>query len=153
MANCGVKPNRSLSLTLTASMTRPMTAKEDEAIGRPDSWGVSSVQSMGASVRLTKDRRILMRNTAEVCPKHNMTSADLEFRKAKYLNRIKRRFPQLGVDIIESTWSGTICLSGKNTNVFSELENGMFTACYYNASGIGLGILFGTESANLASGK
>mgnify|MGYP003684760719 FL=1 len=153
MANCGVKPNRSFSLTLTASMTRPMTTEEDEAIGRPDSWGVLSAQSMGATVRLTKDRRILMRNTAEVWPNHHMTSADLELRKAKHLNGIKRRFPQLGVDLIESTWSGTICLSGNNANVFSELENGMFAAGCYNASGIGLGILFGTEIANLASGK
>ena len=153
MTSCGVKPNRSFSLTLTASMTRPLTAEEDEAIGRPEPWGVLSAQSMGATVRLTKDRRILMRNTAEVWPKQNMSVADLELRKAKHLNGIKRRFPQLGDDIIESTWSGTICLSGNNANVFSELDNGMYAAGCYNASGIGLGVLFGTEIANLASGK
>ncbi len=153
MTNCGVKPNRSFSLTLTASMTRRLTSEEDEVIGRPESWGVLSAQSMGATVRLTKDRRILMRNTAEIWPEQNMSASDLELRKAKHLNGIKRRFPQLGDDIIESTWSGTICLSGNNANVFSELENGMFAAGCYNASGIGLGVLFGTEIANLASEK
>ena len=153
MTNCGVKPNRSFSLTLTASMTRPLTDAEDDAIGRPEAWGVLSAQSMGATVRLTKDRRILMRNTAEIWPEQNMSAPDLELRKAKHLNGIKRRFPQLGDDIIESTWSGTICLSGNNANVFSELDNGMFAAGCYNASGIGLGVLFGTEIANLASKK
>ena len=153
MTNCGVKPNRSFSLTLTASMTRPLTDAEDDAIGRPEPWGVLSAQSMGATVRLTKDRRILMRNTAEIWPKLNMSASDLELRKAKHLNGIKRRFPQLGDDIIESSWSGTICLSGNNANVFSELENGMFAAGCYNASGIGLGVLFGAEIANLASGE
>lgn len=153
MTNCGVKPNRSFSLTLTASMTRRLTTEEDEVIGRPESWGVLSAQSMGATVRLTKDRRILMRNTAEIWPEQNMSAPDLELRKAKHLNGIKRRFPQLGDDIIESTWSGTICLSGNNANVFSELDNGMFAAGCYNASGIGLGVLFGTEIANLASKK
>ncbi|MDP6743773.1 MAG: FAD-binding oxidoreductase [SAR324 cluster bacterium] len=153
MTNCGVKPNRSFSLTLTASMTRPLTDAEDDAIGRPEAWGVLSAQSMGATVRLTKDRRILMRNTAEIWPEQNMSGPDLELRKAKHLNGIKRRFPQLGDDIIESTWSGTICLSGNNANVFSELDNGMFAAGCYNASGIGLGVLFGTEIANLASEK
>ena len=153
MTNCGVKPNRSFSLTLTASMTRRLTTEEDDAIGRPESWGVLSAQSMGATVRLTKDRRILMRNTAEIWPEQNMSGPDLELRKAKHLNGIKRRFPQLGDDIIESTWSGTICLSGNNANVFSELDNGMFAAGCYNASGIGLGVLFGTEIANLASKK
>ena len=82
-----------------------------------------------------------------------MTSADLELCKAKHLNGIKRRFPQLGADIIESIWSGTICLRGNNVNVFSKLGNGMFAAGCYNASGIGLGVLFGTEIANLPSGK
>ena len=153
MTNCGVKPNRSFSLTLTASMTRRLTSEEDEVIGRPESWGVLSAQSMGATVRLTKDRRILMRNTAEIWPEQNMSAPDLELRKAKHLNGIKRRFPQLGDDIIESTWSGTICLSGNNANVFSELDNGMLAAGCYNASGIGLGVLFGTEIANLASEK
>ncbi len=153
MTNCGVKPNRSFSLTLTASMTRRLTTEEDDAIGRPESWGVLSAQSMGATVRLTKDRRILMRNTAEIWPEQNMSGPDLELRKAKHLIGIKRRFPQLGDDIIESTWSGTICLSGNNANVFSELDNGMFAAGCYNASGIGLGVLFGTEIANLASEK
>ena len=153
MTNCGVKPNRSFSLTLTASMTRRLTTEEDDAIGRPESWGVLSAQSMGATVRLTKDRRILMRNTAEIWPEQNMSAPDLELRKAKHLNGIKRRFPQLGDDIIESTWSGTICLSGNNANVFAELDNGMFAAGCYNASGIGLGVLFGTEIANLASKK
>ena len=153
MTNCGVKPNRSFSLTLTASMTRPLTNAEDDAIGRPEAWGVLSAQSMGATVRLTKDRRILMRNTAEIWPEQNMSGPDLELRKAKHLIGIKRRFPQLGDDIIESTWSGTICLSGNNANVFAELDNGMFAAGCYNASGIGLGVLFGTEIANLASKK
>ena len=153
MTNCGVKPNRSFSLTLTASMTRRLTTEEDEVIGRPESWGVLSAQSMGATVRLTKDRRILMRNTAEIWPEQNMSGPDLELRKAKHLIGIKRRFPQLGDDIIESTWSGTICLSGNNANVFAELDNGMFAAGCYNASGIGLGVLFGTEIANLASEK
>jgi len=153
MTNCGVKPNRSFSLTLTASMTRRLTSEEDEVIGRPESWGVLSAQSMGATVRLTKDRRILMRNTAEIWPEQNMSGPDLELRKAKHLIGIKRRFPQLGDDIIESTWSGTICLSGNNANVFAELDNGMFAAGCYNASGIGLGVLFGTEIANLASKK
>ena len=153
MTNCGVKPNRSFSLTLTASMTRRLTTEEDDAIGRPESWGVLSAQSMGATVRLTKDRRILMRNTAEIWPEQNMSAPDLELRKAKHLIGIKRRFPQLGDDIIESTWSGTICLSGNNANVFAELDNGMFAAGCYNASGIGLGVLFGTEIANLASEK
>ena len=153
MASCGVKTNRTFPLTLTAGLTRPLTDEEDEAIGRPAAWGVLSAQSMGATVRLTKDRRILMRNTAEVWPSINMTFAYLQARKANHLNGLKRRFPHLGEDLFESTWSGTICISGNNAHVFTEVEEGMYAAGCYNASGIGLAVLFGTEIANLASGN
>ena len=78
-----------------AGGNRRRNAGEDEAIGSSESWGVLSAQSMGATVRLTKDRRILIRNTALVWPKLNMTSTNLELRKAKHLNGIKRRFPSL----------------------------------------------------------
>ena len=153
MASCGVKSNRTFPLTLTASMTRPLTEKEDESIGRPAPWGVLSAQSMGATVRLTKDRRILIRNTAEVWPAINMNSNDLKDRKAIHLVGLKRRFPNLSCDLFESTWSGTICISGNNAHVFSRLKKDMFAAGCYNASGIGLAVLFGTEIANLSSGQ
>ena len=153
MVSCGIKSNQTFPLTLTASMTRPLTEKEDESIGKPSPWGVLSAQSMGATVRLTKDRRILMRNTVEAWPAINMKFIDLKTRKAKHLEGLKRRFPHLGGDLFESTWSGTICMSGNNAHVFTEVDYGMYAAGCYNASGIGLAVLFGTEIANLASGN
>ena len=47
-------------------MTRPLTEKEFTSIGEPKEWGVLPVRPMGATIRMTKDRRILIRNTAEV---------------------------------------------------------------------------------------
>ena len=56
MVNCGVKPNRSFSLTLTANMTRPVTAKKDGAIGRTESWGFLSAQSTDLNAQLTQNQ-------------------------------------------------------------------------------------------------
>ena len=61
----GVKKKFNFPLTLTASLTRKLTEKEYEEIGKPKEWGVLPVRPMGATVRLTKDRRILIRNTSE----------------------------------------------------------------------------------------
>ena len=36
------------------------------SLGEPKEWGVLPVRPMGATIRMTKDRRILIRNTAEV---------------------------------------------------------------------------------------
>ena len=62
----GIKTNYNFPITLTASMTRPLTDEEFKSIGEPKEWGVLPVRPMGATIRMTKDRRILIRNTAEV---------------------------------------------------------------------------------------
>ena len=46
-------------------MTRPLTNEEFVSIGQPKEWGVLPVKPMGATIRMTKDKRILIRNTAE----------------------------------------------------------------------------------------
>ena len=66
LKSLGVKKNYNFPLTLTASMTRPLTDTEYKSIGEPREWGVLPVRPMGATIRMTKDKRILIRNTAEV---------------------------------------------------------------------------------------
>ena len=66
LKSLGIKINNNFPITLTASMTRPLSDKEFESIGKPQEWGVLPVRPMGATIRMTKDRRILIRNTAEV---------------------------------------------------------------------------------------
>ena len=65
LKSLGIKKNYNFPLTLTASMTRPLSDKEYESIGSPKEWGVLPVRPMGATIRMTKDKRILIRNTAD----------------------------------------------------------------------------------------
>ena len=66
LRSLGVKKNYNFPITLTATMTRPLSDSEFKSIGEPKEWGVLPVRPMGATVRMTKDKRILIRNTAEV---------------------------------------------------------------------------------------
>ena len=66
LKSLGIKSNYNFPITLTASMTRPLTNDEFKSIGQPKEWGVLPVRPMGATIRMTKDKRILIRNTAEV---------------------------------------------------------------------------------------
>ena len=45
--------------------------------------GVLPVRPMGATIRMTKDRRILIRNTAEVHNPYEMSQSDLKKRSIK----------------------------------------------------------------------
>ena len=148
-----IKSNYNFPLTLTASMTRPLTDNEFKSIGEPKEWGVLPVRPMGATIRMTKDRRILIRNTAEVYNPYQMSKSELTKRSLKQKIGIKKRFPQLPDDIIQSTWSGVVSRTRNSSQIFEKIDSNIFAAGCYNGSGIGVGTLFGEQIALKASNE
>ena len=132
-------------------MTRPLTEEEFKSIGEPKEWGVLPVRPMGATIRMTKDRRILIRNTAEVYNPFKMSNIDLDKRAINQKIGIKKRFPQLPNDIIQSSWSGIVSRTRNSSQIFEKIDNNIFVAGCYNGSGIGVGTLFGEQIAIKAS--
>ncbi len=153
LKSLGVKKNYNFPITLTASMTRQLSDDEFKSIGEPKEWGVLPVRPMGATVRLTKDRRFLIRNTAEVHSPYQMTQSDLNKRSIKQKIGIKRRFPQLPENIIQSSWSGVVSRSRNSSQIFEKIDQNIFVAGCYNGSGIGVGTLFGEQIALKAIGE
>ena len=148
MPRLGIRTDRVFPLALTASLTRPLTKAEEDEIGHAASWGVLSPQSLGATMRLTKDRRILIRNTAEYRPS-GIEAARLAHNQSIHYQGLKKRFPWLAADAIEYTWSGNICVSANSKPVFSKLSDTMFAAGCYNASGAARGTIMGRLIADL----
>jgi len=151
LKSLGIKSNYNFPITLTASMTRPLTDDEFKSIGQPKEWGVLPVRPMGATIRMTKDKRILIRNTAEVHNPFKMSKFDLEKRSINQRIGIKKRFPQLPDDIIQSSWSGVVSRTRNSSQIFEKIDNNVFAAGCYNGSGIGVGTLFGEQIAIKAS--
>jgi len=134
-------------------MTRPLNDSEFESIGKPKEWGVLPVRPMGATIRMTKDRRILIRNTAEVYNPFKMSNSDLNKRSINQKIGIKKRFPQLPDDIIQSSWSGIVSRTRNSSQIFEKIDNNIFAAGCYNGAGIGVGTLFGEQIAIKASSE
>ncbi len=153
LKSLGIKRNYNFPLTLTASMTRPLTDREFKSIGEPKEWGVLPIRPMGATIRMTKDKRILIRNTAEVHNPFKMKKSDLEKRSINQRIGIKKRFPQLPDDIIQSSWSGIVSRTRNSSQIFEKIDENVFAAGCYNGSGIGVGTLFGEQIAIKASGR
>jgi len=151
LKSLGIKSNYNFPITLTASMTRTLTDEEFKSIGEPKEWGVLPVRPMGATIRMTKDRRILIRNTAEIHNPFKMSNSNLEKRSISQKIGIRKRFPQLPDDIIQSSWSGIVSRSRNSSQIFEKIDNNVFAAGCYNGSGIGVGILFGEQIAIKAS--
>ena len=153
LRSLGIKKDYNFPITLTASMTRPLSEREYENIGCPKEWGVLPVRPMGATVRMTKDKRILIRNTAEVSNPFRMTKTELDKRAIIHKIGIKKRFPQLPDDIIEFTWSGIASRTRNSSQIFEKINENIFVAGCYNGSGIGVGTLFGEQIAIKASNE
>jgi len=153
LRSLGIKQSYNFPITLTASMTRSLTDEEFKSIGEPNEWGVLSVRPMGATIRMTKDRRILIRNTAEVYNPYKMSKSELDKRSIKQKIGIKKRFPQLPDNIIQTTWSGIVSRTRNSSQIFEKLDDNTFVAGCYNGSGIGVGTLFGEQIAIKASNE
>ncbi|WP_435115396.1 NAD(P)/FAD-dependent oxidoreductase [Candidatus Pelagibacter bacterium nBUS_49] len=147
LKSLGIKSNYNFPITLTASMTKQLSDSEFNSIGKPKEWGVLPVRPMGATIRMTKDRRILIRNTAEVHNTFKMSNLNLKKRVINHKLGIKKRFPQLPEDIIQSSWSGIVSRTRNSSQVFEKIDNNIFAAGCYNGSGIGVGTLFGEQIA------
>ena len=153
LKSLGIKSNYNFPITLTASMTRSLTNDEFVSIGEPNEWGVLPVRPMGATIRMTKDRRILIRNTAEVYNPYQMSKSELNKRSLKQRLGIKKRFPQLPDNIIQSSWSGIVSRTRNSSQIFEKINDNIFVAGCYNGSGIGVGTLFGEQIAIKASNE
>ncbi len=153
LKSLGIKSNYNFPITLTASMTRSLTDEEFEAIGSPKEWGILPVRPMGATIRMTKDRKILIRNTAEVHNPYKMSNTELNLRSLKQKFGIKKRFPELPDDIIQYSWSGVVSRTRNSSQIFEKIDDNVFVAGCYNGSGIGVGTLFGEQIAIKASNE
>ncbi len=152
LKSLGIKSNYNFPITLTASMTRRLSDEEFKSIGEPKEWGVLPVKPMGATIRMTKDRRILIRNTAEVHSPFGMSNSILQKRSINHKIGIRKRFPQLPNDIIETSWSGIVSRTRNSSQIFEKIDDNIFAAGCYNGSGIGVGTLFGEQIAIKAIG-
>jgi glycine/D-amino acid oxidase-like deaminating enzyme len=153
LKSLGIKSNYNFPITLTASMTRSLNDEEYKSIDKPREWGVLPIRPMGATIRMTKDRRILIRNTAEVHNPFKMSKSDLDKRVIKQKIGIKKRFPQLPDNIIQSSWSGIVSRTRNSSQIFEKIDENIFVAGCYNGSGIGVGTLFGEQIALIASNE
>ena len=148
----GFLSRRLIGSTLSGSFTRKLTESELSSLGEHREWGIISLHSGGATIRLTADGRICLRNTGEYCGGGLLTPKKLQQRQAIHRASFEKRFPQLIHVPFEYSWSGVEGSSRNGTNFFGEQNENVFLAGGYNGSGVSRGSAFGHALAEYASG-
>lgn len=149
----GYLGSRIMGSTLAGSFTRILTQPELESLGSLSEWGAISLHSGGATLRLTQDSRISIRNTAEYHGAKLLSDEALQQRQTVHRAAFEKRFPQLADVPFEFAWSGVEGITRNGTNFFGKQHQGVFLAGGYNGSGVSRGTAFGTAIADYASGE
>ncbi|WP_223437379.1 MULTISPECIES: NAD(P)/FAD-dependent oxidoreductase [unclassified Pseudomonas] len=147
----GIEDSGTFPMELSASLTRPLSDEEFQSIGAVEPWGVLSTRPLGATVRLTPDRRVMIRNTAEYRSR-DLTDSELLHRRKHHVLGLQRRFPFLGEQDIQYTWTGHLSASRTGQPYFGKVEEGVFAVAGCNGSGVARGTLWGRLLAEMASG-
>lgn len=147
----GIDNSSTFPMELSASLTRPLSDAEFEAIGSVEPWGVLSTRPLGATVRLTPDRRVMIRNTAQYRTK-DLSNNDLHQRRKHHALGLQRRFPGLSEQDFDYTWTGHLSATRSGQPYFAKVEDGVFAVAGCNGSGVARGTLWGRLLAELASG-
>jgi glycine/D-amino acid oxidase-like deaminating enzyme len=135
-----------------ASLTRPLTIREQAALGGHREWGVLAVDPMGSTVRRTRDQRILIRNT--LCYRRGMAvgAGERERIAGQHRAALLARFPMLADVPFEHTWTGLFGASANRQHFFGRAGGGLFATAGYNGAGIAMGTAAGSLLADLALG-
>ncbi len=152
MPGLGFLRNRIVATTLSGSFTRPLTDEEMASMGTCPSWGVLGLHGGGATVRLSKDRRLMLRNCVSYNGGQLLTPKQLQQQVPKHRERMLKRFPQLESVPIEHSWSGCEGVSRNMTSFFGQYAPNVFAAAGYNGSGLSRGTALGTALARLMLG-
>ncbi|OYR19647.1 NAD(P)/FAD-dependent oxidoreductase [Brucella thiophenivorans] len=140
-----------LNFAAHASLSRQLEEHEYKAIGAPDPWGLTPANSFaGITMRLTSDRRILVRQNVHFCPSLRQSDARRQTIKREHKRLFDERFPMLSNVDMEHTWTGFICLSRNGAPGFGQIAKNVYTSLCQNGVGITKGTIGGILAADMA---
>lgn len=150
----GYLKNRLLPVMTFASWTRPLTDAEMKLYKGELDWGLTPADHAGTTLRMTADRRILIRNTYKHVPKYGKSIAEDTRRwvHADHQKAFVARYPELASVPLTHTWGGVYAISRNFTNFFGELEDGIYASACDNGVGVAWGTISGTMLAELVVG-
>lgn len=150
----GYLHNRLLPVMTFASWTAPLDEAQSRRYRGLFDWGLTPADHAGTTVRMTQDRRIIIRNTYRHVPRYgrSIDSAAREQVSAEHRKAFLARFPELDDVPFTHTWGGVYAMSRNFTNFFGQLEDGAYATACDNGVGAAWGTISGTMLADYAVG-
>jgi glycine/D-amino acid oxidase-like deaminating enzyme len=150
----GFYQSKLLNFAANASLSRPLTDEEFNALNCEESWGLTPANAFaGITMRFTQDRRILIRQNIYFAPAMRQSVATRAKIKKDHKRLFDERFPQLPDVDMEFTWVGYICLSQNGAPAFGQFADNVYGSVCQNAVGVTKGTIGGMLAADMACGQ
>jgi len=150
----GVYRDCQVPVLLFASLTPVLGDSQIAQLGTDATWGLTPAHGVaGSTLRLTRDRRLMIRQGFEYSP--NLRTSEGRRAKARAMNQelLRRRFPQLGAIELEHFWMGWLAVSSNHAPAFGQIAKNAYAASCCNGSGIVRHTAAGMLIADLALGQ
>jgi glycine/D-amino acid oxidase-like deaminating enzyme len=144
--------HRIVPLMTFASMTRPLTDSEMEVFGGQLDWGLTPADPGGTTLRMTQDRRLLVRNHFDYAGRYGVPDGDLDRVRAHHRSAFEKRYPKLTRVPFVSTWGGVCGYSRNHVSFFGEVAANIWSSSCHNGVGVARGSISGRLLAEAASG-
>ncbi len=152
-AELGYLRNKILPVMTFASMTAPLSDEQMKRFGGQLDWGLTPADHAGTTVRMTQDRRLIIRNSYRYAYDYNTPQALLPKVRETHRKGFDARYPQLGDVSFQYTWGGASGLSGNFETYFGQLEDGLYASCCDQSVGAARGTISGMMLADMACQK
>lgn len=148
----GFYKNRLIPMAAHASLSRRLTASEQERLVGLKAWGITPANAfVGITMRRTNDHRILIRQHMEYAPDLRRSDASRARVKLEHQALFDERFPMLKGVSMEYTWTGIMCVSSNSHQGFGKVAPQVYSAVCQNGVGLTKGTIGGVLAADLAS--
>lgn len=127
---------RQVPMVLYATLSEPLSDREMAQLGSVRNWGITPAHdTVGATLRLTADRRLLSRHGFRYSPKLREQLSDIKQVQQSHLAMLGKRFPQIQATAAH-TWQGWLPISHNHMPIFGEAQPHVFVVSCCNGAGL-----------------
>ena len=149
----GLLKHRAVPLASFASLTEPLTDAQAAMLGGEGEFGLLPAHPNGSTVRLTQDRRILMRNTLWYARGKRFPAALMERVADTHRRSIEARWPALGDIAFAGTWGGILGFTRNEGAIFGPVREGLWALMSCDAAPMTKGAIGGKLLAEHICGE
>ena len=149
----GILKHRIVPLASFASLTEPLSDARTALLGTEGEFGLLPANANGSTVRLTRDRRILMRNTLHYARDKRFPTELIDEVADTHRRSIARRWPDLGDVDLAGTWGGILGFTRNEGAVFGAVREGLWAVMTSDAAPMTKGAIGGKLLAEHICGE